>query len=60
MPYLGSFNMVQLCFGKIKKETYSHLFFLNKELKEYILNILMKENFKKDLNLFIRKLWDNI
>ncbi len=54
-PYMSLFNMVELYFRQIKRETYTHLYSSVKELKENIIKIINEENFKKQLKSLFRE-----
>ena len=54
-PYMSPFNMVELCFRQIKRETYKHLYSSVKELKENIIKIINEESFRKQLKSLFKE-----
>ena len=53
-PYRSNFNMVELCFRDIKRETYTHLYNDMEQLIKDIDKILNSEKFKKKLKNFYK------
>ena len=49
VPYLSTFNMIELCFRQIKRDTYTHLYESIDELKKNIEEIILSEKFKGQL-----------
>ena len=55
VPYLSTFNMIELCFRQIKRDTYTHLYESIDELKKNIEEIILSEKFKGQLKSLFRE-----
>ena len=58
-PYRSSFNMVELVFRHIKRETYTHIYDSFDDIKNTINIILNGELIKKSLILFYKETLNN-
>jgi transposase len=52
--YRSNFNMAELCFRHIKRETYTHLYSNIEDMKNDINEILIGEKMKNSLKLFYK------
>ena len=55
VPYLSPFNMVELCFRQMKRETYTHLYSSIEELKNDISSILSSDKLRTELKYLYRE-----